>query len=156
MGYRIGDEVTIKRNLVEGATRLGFVTKDMVHCRGEKAIVRAVLDDGYRINADNGNWAWTIDMFEEGVLDMKKRIVKIIMFKRDSVVDGKIFSTYATLFCGVNLNNDRFDSHFYRIESSDIPVLGDFKGFPHHIMIQFFKKLDYSVCGVQSICLDIA
>lgn len=88
---------------------------------------------------------------------MKKRIVKIYMFKRDKVVNGNIHSEFATLFCGVNLNSyGRFESYFYRIESKDIPIIGDFKGFPHHIMIEFFKKLDYQVAGVQAICLDIA
>ncbi len=68
MSYKLNDKVIIKNNLIVGKRyndNCTFVT-EMQEYYGKTTLISVINKSGnsYRLQIDNGKWAWTRDMFE--------------------------------------------------------------------------------------------
>lgn len=64
MKYKVGDKVRIKSKEILKNTP--NTVSDMLEYAGKEAFISRVIgDNSYEIDADNSEWSWTDDMFEE-------------------------------------------------------------------------------------------
>lgn len=67
MKYKVGDKVRIKSKEILKNTP--NTVSDMLEYAGKEAFISRVIgDNSYEIDADNSEWSWTDDMFEEPTL----------------------------------------------------------------------------------------
>lgn len=71
MRYKLGDKVTIRKDLVVKRYYFGDNTgfnvlfvKDMKKFLGRTAIIVSLCNSSYKLNIDNGLWFWTDEMLE--------------------------------------------------------------------------------------------
>jgi len=67
MALKIGDRVTIRKDLKEGLYNKGTTTcvPDMTHYSGQKRTILDIYSNGDFLLMDAGGWAFSEDMFEE-------------------------------------------------------------------------------------------
>jgi hypothetical protein len=64
--FKVGDRVTIKKDLKEGGMYETYVNDEMEALAGhEVTITTFVYNSDYKIDLDGGNFYWSEDMFEE-------------------------------------------------------------------------------------------
>jgi len=65
--YKIGDLITIRKDLAYGDIGESWVSYGMLKYRGRKAkITELGLDNDYYLCVDRHTWCWTHEMFEGG------------------------------------------------------------------------------------------
>lgn len=68
MKYKVGDKVKIREDLDINKMYGGWdCSNDMTTCRGMIATIIKCEDDSYQIDADDGYYIWTDEMFEDCV-----------------------------------------------------------------------------------------
>ena len=73
---RVGDIVTIRKDLNTVINPIIEYTEEMKQYQGEKAMIKEVVhstDTYYHIDNDDEHWAWSIDMFDFNSQIQKKR-----------------------------------------------------------------------------------
>ena len=77
MKYKVGDIVTVRRDLEEGEKHDGtWVVEDMLKYRGKQLTIRRIYkSDGYDVYG-NG-WLWCDWMFEDHTKELKEYITKL-------------------------------------------------------------------------------
>ena len=97
--FRVGQIVTIRKDMKEGGTYKVYCNRKMVQLRGNKVKILGVSDNAYggfprySISGIGSEWIWTHDMFGTGkeVLDLSHiKPYGIVKFLKD--VDKGVYS----------------------------------------------------------------
>ena len=67
--YKVGDKVKIREDLiVDNVYGSDSFAEEMAQYKGKTATITDVYCDKYEIDLDDGDWCWTDEMFEDGVI----------------------------------------------------------------------------------------
>lgn len=86
MKHKVGEKVTIRKDLESGEFYADLFLQDMIEYLGRKVTIKKITDDGYRIIEDCGLFNWTDEMFENKPQSTKKTIEHIISGNKTIVI----------------------------------------------------------------------